>query len=189
MAAIEGRLKATKRHHRGSVFGFSSGCRFEPPVYPGSTRTARSGPELARSGFLRPCLESDTSLAGTVQVLYRLMVIDTPPAVRCAVVPPWKHRQTAGSGTIFSLVVPPNIDFKIGRAIAIRYRYASGVVNEGGAYATRFDRFSAQVVPPSRPKSPEPLCRSRCHWGGGIGRTPIDRPHLVKALQIARTLP
>jgi len=51
------------------------------------------------------------------------------------------------------LVFPPNIDFKISRAIAVRYRYALGVVNEGGAYATTFDRFSAQVSL-SRPKSP-----------------------------------
>ena len=31
MMAIERRLKAVERHHRGSVLSFSSECRFEPP--------------------------------------------------------------------------------------------------------------------------------------------------------------
>ena len=184
MAAIGGRLKVTERHHRGSAFSFSSGCRFERPVYPGSTRSARSRSELAR-----PRLDSNSNLADARAsaptddghrypsggAMCRLATIEAP-----ANPGPWH---------CFLLDSPPNTDFKFGRAIAIRYRYASGVVNEGGAYATRFDRFSAQV-PPSRPKSPQALRRSRCHRGGSIGHTPpINRPRLVKALQIARTLP
>ena len=188
MMAIERRLKAAERHHRGSVLSFSSECRFEPPGLSGKHPDSSFQTGVGAVGFPPARLESDTSRAGPRASALTADGHRYPSGGAMCGLAAKEAPANAGQGHGFVLVFPPIIDFKIGRAIAIRYRYASGVVNEGGAYATRFDRFSAQV-PPSRPKSPQPLRRSRCHRGGSIGHTPIDRPHLVKALQIARTLP
>lgn len=68
MVAFLGRVTATERPHGGSVRSFSSGCRFEPPVSPGSTRSTPSRPELARPVPSGCVLNPAPALRAPVQV-------------------------------------------------------------------------------------------------------------------------
>ena len=51
MVAIEGRLKATERHHQGSVLSFSSGRRFAPPGLSGKHQDSPFQAGVGAAGF------------------------------------------------------------------------------------------------------------------------------------------
>lgn len=94
---------------------------------------------MVAASSLRPRLESGISLANTRASALAADGHQYPPGRAMRRFAALEAPANTGLRRRFFLVFPPNIDFKIGRAIAVRYRYALGVVNEGGAYATTFD--------------------------------------------------